>query len=32
MAMTDTCPTWPTLLAWLENGLPAPLIESTDSG
>ena len=20
--MTDTCPTWPTLLAWLENDLP----------
>jgi len=19
--MTDTCPTWPTLLAWLENDL-----------
>ncbi len=19
---TDTCPTWPTLLAWLENDLP----------
>lgn len=21
-SMTDTCPTWPTLLAWLENDLP----------
>ena len=20
--MTDPCPTWPTLLAWLENDLP----------
>ncbi len=20
--MTDTCPSWPTLLAWLENDLP----------
>ena len=20
--MTDTCPTWPTLLAWLEHDLP----------
>jgi len=20
--MTDACPTWPTLLAWLENDLP----------
>ncbi len=20
--MTDTCPTWPTLLAWIENDLP----------
>ncbi len=20
--MTDTCPAWPTLLAWLENDLP----------
>ncbi len=20
--MTDICPTWPTLLAWLENELP----------
>ncbi len=20
--MTDTCPTWPTLLAWLESDLP----------
>ncbi len=20
--VTDTCPTWPTLLAWLENDLP----------
>ncbi len=20
--LTDTCPTWPTLLAWLENDLP----------
>ena len=20
--MIDTCPTWPTLLAWLENDLP----------
>ena len=21
-SVTDTCPTWPTLLAWLENDLP----------
>ena len=21
-AVTDTCPTWPTLLAWIENDLP----------
>ena len=21
-AVTDTCPTWPTLLAWLENDHP----------
>jgi len=20
--MTDTCPTWPTLLAWIEHDLP----------
>jgi len=20
--MTDACPSWPTLLAWLENDLP----------
>ena len=20
--MTDACPTWPTLLAWIENDLP----------
>ena len=20
--MTDTCPTWPTLLGWVENDLP----------
>ncbi len=20
--MTDTCPSWPTILAWLENDLP----------
>ncbi len=20
--MRDTCPTWPTLLAWIENDLP----------
>ncbi len=20
--VTDTCPTWPSLLAWLENDLP----------